>query len=172
MGSLNLTLGGGVWSPSCLQCLTPWKEPQSSLDRRWAPGLVWTFSRRENSPATAGIRTPDHPACSLITMMTILSSYEKCTHTTYTLHLPKLTWSLVSRPNRMYRIVPDLRGNTILIKLIRSSLTNLFLHRGPTPRIRVSPFQLHSDSPPHSQCICIPLLHSYKQTNKKLRMST
>lgn len=92
------------------------------------------------------------------------SAVMKIVHTQLTnkLHLWKFTWPLIQRPQSMYRSFQALRSNIIWMKLIRFSLTNLFLHCGPTPRIRVSPFQLHSDSPPYSQRICVPLLHGYK----------
>ena len=92
------------------------------------------------------------------------SAVTKSVHTQLSnkLHLQKFTCPLIQRPQSMYRSFESLRCNIVWMKLITSSLTNLFLHCGPTPRIRVSPFQLHSDSPPYSQCICIPLLHGYK----------
>ena len=38
----------------------------------WPPDLVLTFWRRERPLVPTGIRTPDHPACSLVTIPTIL----------------------------------------------------------------------------------------------------
>lgn len=38
----------------------------------WAPELVRTVSRTEKSAVSTGIRTPDHRACSLVTISTEL----------------------------------------------------------------------------------------------------
>ena len=47
------------------------KEPLVSVKHEvgWAPYPVWTFWRRENSFATAGKQTIDHPAYSLVTLV-------------------------------------------------------------------------------------------------------
>lgn len=50
---------------------------------------------------------------------------------------------------------------------MNNNFTHLLLHCGSTTWVRVSPFQFHSDPPPYSQCVRIPLLHSYKQIMDK-----
>ena len=70
---LMATVDGGEWSAHC-SCITPGEgtPPNYPLNRRLAGATepVWTFWRREKSPASARIRTQNHPEHSLVTILT------------------------------------------------------------------------------------------------------
>jgi hypothetical protein len=59
------------WSPAHLGRFSPRKNP-GSIDQGagWASESVWTFRKRVQSLAPAGIRTPDRPARGLVTIPT------------------------------------------------------------------------------------------------------
>jgi len=69
---LSSALDGGEWLAWRLSLFSPGKESPVSTGQEavsaWGP--VWTYSR---SPAPAGIRTPDHPAHSLVTVQNMWS---------------------------------------------------------------------------------------------------
>jgi hypothetical protein len=46
-------------------------------ETEWAPQPAWTFWKREKSPDPAGIRTPDCPASSPVTIQTALSQLQQ-----------------------------------------------------------------------------------------------
>ena len=69
-------MDGGEWSPSCPSCFIPRKELQHSLNMKlgqtgWVQKLVWTFWQRA-SLSLFTIQTVDHPACSIVTILTAL----------------------------------------------------------------------------------------------------
>jgi len=62
-------------NPFTLFALLPRKECPVPIEEEagWTPEPVWMFQRRDKYPAAASIQTPDCPACSTVTILTMLS---------------------------------------------------------------------------------------------------
>lgn len=82
-----------LWVVSLLSQLLYSREKSCPItteqQAEWAPKQVWTLERREKSLPPAWIQTPDHPACSPVSIMTMVSHMLYCILNQFkTLHVP------------------------------------------------------------------------------------